>query len=430
MSKSVVLLTVLIFLTTSFIIAPLPVNASKTIIVPDDYSTITAAVENARDGDTIFVRNGTYREQALVINNTITLVGEGANNCRITNIDVIPEWDRDLYPIFPPPPPVAIQINADNVKISGFTINGIDSGYEPLEMLADGIQIEDNIIEYSSTLRVHGDNNTIFGNTLNNIESIGSYNKILHNILTGNASIDGEIHLKGSYNIIFSNAINDVAVYGFYSGIHIEDDNNIIAKNNLTRSGPIEIEIGSKNIVLGNRLVDSGGLYITAGSDNVFVANHVENASVGTLVGGYSDKASNNTLYHNNFINNTEQVETSYGVGSSNYFDNGREGNYWSDYAGEDTNGDGIGDTPYIINYRSFVRKDNYPLMAPFNISAATFEVPKWATSVLSSLSTPSSTAKPANPRQFPIEIITAASIGIVIVVGVCLLVYFKKRKQ
>jgi len=72
MSKKVAVVLILMSLTAASIVASKPVNAgSKTITVPDDYSTITAAIGNAADGDTIFVRKGTYEEpinQTLVIN--------------------------------------------------------------------------------------------------------------------------------------------------------------------------------------------------------------------------------------------------------------------------------------------------------------------------------------------------------------------------
>lgn len=47
-----------------------------------------------------------------------------------------------------------------------------------------------------------------------------------------------------------------------------------------------------------------------------------------------------------------------------NSWDNGEEGNYWSDYTGEDLDGNEIGDTPYLIPDKGKAT-DNYPLMKP-----------------------------------------------------------------
>ena len=47
-------------------------------------------------------------------------------------------------------------------------------------------------------------------------------------------------------------------------------------------------------------------------------------------------------------------------------WDNGSQGNYWSNYNGTDVNGDGIGDTPFLIDSRN---SDNYTMMMPYDIT-------------------------------------------------------------
>jgi parallel beta-helix repeat protein len=73
----------------------------------------------------------------------------------------------------------------------------------------------------------------------------------------------------------------------------------------------------------------------------------------------------NNTFFHNNFIGNWTGSPGSWD--SQNFWDNGLEGNYWEEYTGTDANGDGICDTPYVIDsYSNSV--DRVPLMNPVEI--------------------------------------------------------------
>lgn len=64
------------------------------------------------------------------------------------------------------------------------------------------------------------------------------------------------------------------------------------------------------------------------------------------------------STHHNDFINNSDHANDD----MYNDFDDGSEGNYWDDYNGTDSDGDGIGDTPYYIDNNSV---DDYPLMHP-----------------------------------------------------------------
>jgi len=75
-------------------------------------------------------------------------------------------------------------------------------------------------------------------------------------------------------------------------------------------------------------------------------------------------EAENNTFYCNNIVNNIQNVFTG-NPRHLNFWDNGKEGNYWSDYKSTDNNGDRIGDTPYIIDENN---QDTYPLMAPVDV--------------------------------------------------------------
>jgi parallel beta-helix repeat protein len=121
-----------------------------------------------------------------------------------------------------------------------------------------------------------------------------------------------------------------------------------------------------------------GGLDFFESDNNTVTNSNFSNDSYG--VGLYHSDG--NLFYHNSFVNNDRDVisdylnpfqNTSSEYFSTNTWDNGLEGNYWSQYNGTDffsgtyqnvTGSDGIGDKPYIIDANN---TDNYPLMGQFS---------------------------------------------------------------
>ena len=136
------------------------------------------------------------------------------------------------------------------------------------------------------------------------------------------------------------------------------------------------------NIISGNIVTDNlEGIQLFStclcnpARKNTIRNNFIENNSIGI----HLEKSMDNVIYHNNFINNTQQAYIPT-YGCANLWDNGFEGNYWSDYNGTDffsgpywneTGSDGIGDTPHVIDADN---QDNYPLMGMFSDFDATAE--------------------------------------------------------
>ena len=69
-------------------------------------------------------------------------------------------------------------------------------------------------------------------------------------------------------------------------------------------------------------------------------------------------------------MNNTQNVQFDQSAGAV-YWDNDKEGNYWSSYNGTDRNNDGIGDAPYTLGGNN---TDRYPLMQLYVPQTATFD--------------------------------------------------------
>ena len=195
-----------------------------------------------------------------------------------------------------------------------------------------------------------------------------------------NTVIDGN-----GTGIIVSAIANNVTLSGFTIqngelGIWLWRPANIAGNTASNNQYGIYVWRSSNNILTGNIASNNQyGIYLYYSRDNSVTGNTVSNNNYGIRLSSSSNNAltgnnvssndnsgirltssSNNMIYHNNFIENTEPASS---IDSTNSWDNGAEGNYWSAYDSTDANLDGIGDTPYPIDENN---QDNYPLMAMF----------------------------------------------------------------
>ncbi len=126
----------------------------------------------------------------------------------------------------------------------------------------------------------------------------------------------------------------------------------------VSRSTEITI---TRNEIDGTSMLDvSVGVFIDASTSVNVTFNALWHSGVGIQVLADDDSGTAVVIHHNGFFGNDVQAIDC--EGDSNLWDDGMaEGNYWSDYTGEDLDSDGVGDTPYTIDSDSF---DRYPLMS------------------------------------------------------------------
>jgi len=144
-----------------------------------------------------------------------------------------------------------------------------------------------------------------------------------------------------------------------FGGIHIASNGNTVA-DNIIKNNALGISFSSadKNSLTGNTITDStsAGIALEDSKDNLIENNRILDNTVGITL----DESSRRThIYHNTFSNNQNVLSKSATsewespvVMAYTYL--GRKidsqmGNYWGDYHGKDVNGDGIGDTPYVV---------------------------------------------------------------------------------
>jgi parallel beta-helix repeat protein len=402
---------------------------------PNNYTKIQDAIDNASDGDTVFVFDDSspYYEN-VVVDKSINLIGEDRNTTVVDGggIDSV------------------IEVSADNVSVEGFTVTNCmhDLSEAGINIFSDWNIIKNNsIVENQCTgIRLSGshynliennflkdnicrhiylidesNNNTVQNNTLTQSDdwlkacdgiwlSKSSSNLIVNNEITGIKSGVGiALDEASNYNVVNKNMIHDnpckdlsksiqicnsdfnlilyneiisnggAGIMMFFSqgneiigntidsipyqGISLADCryNNIIKFNNIS-STKWGIDIGmysSKNIVESNYLINNSyGIYLL-GTDllgfvpnNVITKNNIVENDYGIYItiSDYYGYSNDSLIYYNNFINNTQNAYDE----CDNMWDDGKKGNYWSDYVEKYPNAHklwlkGIWDTHYEI---------------------------------------------------------------------------------
>jgi parallel beta-helix repeat protein len=212
---------------------------------------------------------------------------------------------------------------------------------------------QENVILNKSMSLIGGNSSETFidGGEESNVLTVVSSNVVVSGFTIQNG---GKIPMPGSGVQIGNLSVNvlicDNIIKQSYYGVRLFDTYNSKV---------------SRNIIIDN---DAYGIYFSSSSSNYMVGNTIANHPTGVYIATVTSKF--NVFYHNNFINNTHQIEMFALTRLDDGYPSG--GNYWNDYVGVDEKSgpnqdqpesDGIGDAPYPDIASKW---DKYPLKGLF----------------------------------------------------------------
>ena len=350
-----------------------------TVSPSSSLSTITAALAQAADGDTIRILPGDYHEAPLVVSHRVTILGEG-------------------WPVLYGGDHQVLTVLADSVTIRGLVVRDVTpsstedrAGIKVVN--AHGCRIEDNSLL-----------NTFFGIYLSKVEGCTVIGNRVRGAGVGEASTGNAIHSWSSSDLLIADNLlrghrdgiyfeftsrarvrHNVSTHQLRYGLHFMFSNDCVYEDNTfadNRSG-VAVMYSHNVVIAGNRFERSWGsaaygLLLKEITDSRLEDNRFLSNTVGLYAEGTSRvavtanefrengwgvqvmaDAQRTSFQGNRFEGNSFDVGTN-SVNASSTFD----GNYWDRYTGYDLDRDGRGDIPYApVRLFALVVQRNEPAL-------------------------------------------------------------------
>ena len=405
------ILLILTLATASTLLLGTPtVKAASTLEVPSaSYPTIQNALNAAKDGDTIKIAAGTYNEN-INYDGYAQAVANGSSQPK-TGITLQGSTGTVING-------AVSLLFLKQYKIAGLTVTGdLTLGNSGAYGYVSGSVVSG--VQVGSILSIGGSGNTVIdcqakmlilkgGNTKTEFPAANT--NVENNQLRG-LTIQAGSHsntIKGNTIPHGQTGITEEPSKTYYLTGNNQIINNTIANNDVA-------------ISLYSSTGDNGA---ASHSADKLIQNIIRENAVGLMLSASSQYVVGNSIYHNDFMGNGVQIKINNPVGNT-WDDGSAKGNYYSDYTGKDSNGDGVGDTPNKIDAQN---QDNYPLMKPWS-------APAYVTSTAAPSQSPSSTSSPStsvasNQASLPVAPESTPLIAVVGLVMVSVLaLFFLKRK-
>lgn len=336
---------------------------------------LQAVIDSAKAGSKIELPKGVF-EGNIVINKPLIIVGQGketvikginkgtvikirSSNVVIENLTIIDSGSRhedvDAAISIKDAKFCTIKnciiknclfgIDLQNVKNSTIENNLITSKDFPLGIRGDGIRLwysNDNILRKN---RLYKSRDFVIWYSHGNIieENVGEYGRYsLHFMYAGKNIVKKNFYKHNSVGIFFMYSKDTIAKENIVIsslgttgiGIGLKDASNFTIKNNtiLYCAKGFYIDRSPFEPDMSNKIVNNKILYNSIGM-------HFHSLSINNIIKG------------NIFKGNIDNVFDDSGGGNIHSIKNHWEMNFWDDYQGFDSDGDGIGDIPYNLYY-------------------------------------------------------------------------------